>query len=201
MEFRITNCHIEAADDCIVLKTTEANSQYGDCEDILISNCTLASTSAAIKIGTESVNDFRNIVVTGCSIYDTNRGISFQLRDQGNIENVLISNCMIQTRNSSECWWGCAEPVNITTINRRDDIPSGKIRGLSLTNLRCTGEGSIYIAGKDSSPIEDLTLDNIRLTLEKNSKYPIKGYDFRPCSGPSFQEGKIHGIYVKMPKM
>lgn len=197
---RITNCHIEAADDCIVLKTTEANSQYGDCEDILISNCTLASTSAAIKIGTESVNDFRNIVVTGCSIYDTNRGISFQLRDQGNIENVLISNCMIQTRNSSECWWGCAEPVNITTINRRDDIPSGKIRGLSLTNLRCIGEGSIYIAGKDSSPIEDLTLDNIRLTLEKNSKYPIKGYDFRPCSGPSFQEGKIHGIYVKNAK-
>lgn len=183
---RITNCHIEAADDCIVLKTAEANSQYGDCEDILISNCTLASTSAAIKIGTESVNDFRNIVVTGCSIYDTNRGISFQLRDQGNIENVLISNCMIQTRNSSECWWGCAGPVNITTINRRDDIPSGKIRRLSLTNLRCTGEGSIYIAGKDSSPIEDLTLDNIRLTLEKNSKYPIKGYDFRPCSGPSF---------------
>ena len=66
--------------------------------------------------------------------------------------------------------------------------------------MYCTGEGSIYIAGKDTSPIEDLTLENIRLTLEKNSKYPIKGYDFRPCSGPSFQECKIHGVYVKNAK-
>ena len=197
---RITNCHIEAADDCIVLKTTEANSQYGDCENIVISNCTLASTSAAIKIGTESVNNFRDIIITGCSIYDTNRGISFQLRDQGNIENVLISNCIIHTNNYSECWWGCAEPINIASINRKDDVPSGKIRGISITNVYCTGEGSIYIAGKDTSPIEDLTLENIRLTLEKNSKYPIKGYDFRPCSGPSFQECKIHGVYVKNAK-
>ena len=75
---RITNCHIEAADDCIVLKTTEANSQYGDCEDILISNCTLASTSAAIKIGTESVNDFRP-----CS------GPSFQ---EGKIHGIYVKN-------------------------------------------------------------------------------------------------------------
>ena len=58
----------------------------------------------------------------------------------------------------------------------------------------------IYIAGKDSAPIEDLTLNNIRLELEKTTKYPIKGYDFRPCCGPDFQEGKINGIYVKNAK-
>lgn len=160
---RISNCHIEAADDCIVLKTTEANHHYGPCEDIVISGCTLASTSAAIKIGTESVDDFKDIIIDNCSIYDTNRGISFQLRDQGNIENVLINNCVIRTKNVSECWWGFAEPINIASINRKDEIPSGKIKGLSITNVRCKGEGSIYIAGKDSAPIEDLTLNNIRL--------------------------------------
>ena len=197
---RISNCHIEAADDCIVLKTTEANHHYGPCEDIVISGCTLASTSAAIKIGTESVDDFKDIIIDNCSIYDTNRGISFQLRDQGNIENVLINNCVIRTKNVSECWWGFAEPINIASINRKDEIPSGKIKGLSIANVRCKGEGSIYIAGKDSAPIEDLTLNNIRLELEKTTKYPIKGYDFRPCCGPDFQEGKINGIYVKNAK-
>lgn len=197
---RISNCHIEAADDCIVLKTTEANHHYGPCEDIVISGCTLASTSAAIKIGTESVDDFKDIIIDNCSIYDTNRGISFQLRDQGNIENVLINNCVIRTKNVSECWWGFAEPINIASINRKDEIPSGKIKGLSITNVRCKGEGSIYIAGKESAPIEDLTLNNIRLELEKTTKYPIKGYDFRPCCGPDFQEGKINGIYVKNAK-
>lgn len=194
---RITNCHIESADDCIVLKTTEANRHYGPCEDILISGCTLISTSAAIKIGTESVCDFRNIMVTNCSIYDSNRGISFQLRDEGNIENVIISNCMIRTRQASSCWWGCGEPINIASINRKAEIPSGKIRGLIISNVLCQGEGSVYISGKPEAPIEDLVLENVRHHLVKTSKYPITGYDFRPCCGPDFEEGPINGIYVR----
>ena len=175
---RITNCHIESADDCIVLKTTDANRHYGPCEDILISGCTLASTSAAIKIGTESVSDFRDIVITNCSIYDSNRGISFQLRDEGNVENVIISDCMIRTRQASSCWWGCGEPINIASINRKEEIPSGKIRGVIISNVICRGEGSIYIAGKKESPIEDLVMENIRHELIKTSKYPITETDF-----------------------
>ena len=194
---RITNCHIESADDCIVLKTTDANRHYGPCEDILISGCTLASTSAAIKIGTESVSDFRDIVITNCSIYDSNRGISFQLRDEGNVENVIISDRMIRTRQASSCWWGCGEPINIASINRKEEIPSGKIRGVIISNVICRGEGSIYIAGKKESPIEDLVMENIRHELIKTSKYPITGYDFRPCAGPDFEEGKISGICMR----
>lgn len=194
---RITNCHIESADDCIVLKTTDANRHYGPCEDILISGCTLASTSAAIKIGTESVSDFRDIVITNCSIYDSNRGISFQLRDEGNVENVIISDCMIRTRQASSCWWGCGEPINIASINRKEEIPSGKIRGVIISNVICRGEGSIYIAGKKESPIEDLVMENIRHELIKTSQYPITGYDFRPCAGPDFEEGKISGICMR----
>ncbi len=194
---RITNCHIEAADDCIVLKTTEANAQYGPCEDIVVSGCTLASTSAAIKIGTESVQDFRDIIIRGCSIYDSNRGISFQLRDQGNIEHVLISDCIIRTRQASSCWWGCGEPINIASVDRKEEIPSGHIRDISITNVRCIGEGSVYLAGKKSAPLEDLTLNNLHVTLTKTSKYPITGYDFRPTCGPDFEKGKIHGIFLR----
>lgn len=194
---RIINCHIEAADDCIVLKTTEANQQYGPCEDILISGCILASTSAAIKIGTESTDDFRNIIIENCCIYDSNRGISFQLRDSGNIENVIISNCIIRTKQASDCWWGCGEPINIASINRKENVPSGKIRSISITNVRCVGEGSLYIAGKPECPLEDLTLNNVHHQLIKTSSYPIRGYDFRPCCGPKFEEGKIHGLSLR----
>lgn len=194
---RITNCHIEAADDCIVLKTTEANTRYGACEDIVITGCTLASTSAAIKIGTESVDDFRDIIISNCSIYDSNRGISFQLRDQGNIEHVVIDNCIIRTRQSSSCWWGCGEMINIASINRKDEIPSGRISDISITNVRCIGEGSVYIAGKESAALRGLTISNLVVTLTKTSQYPIKGYDFRPTCGPQFQEGRIHGLYLR----
>lgn len=46
---RICDCHVECADDCICLKTSKGNSEYGPCENILITGCTLISTSAAIK--------------------------------------------------------------------------------------------------------------------------------------------------------
>ena len=45
---RILGCHIECADDCICLKTSKGNAEYGPCENIIIANCTLISTSAAI---------------------------------------------------------------------------------------------------------------------------------------------------------
>ncbi len=56
----ITNCHIECADDCIVFKNTLKENDLGPCENITVSNCTLRSSSAAIKFGTESENLFRN---------------------------------------------------------------------------------------------------------------------------------------------
>lgn len=194
---RISNCYIESADDCIVMKTTEANKHYGNCENIIITGCTLVSTSAAIKIGTESVCDFKNIIIENCIIKDSNRGISFQLRDEGNIENVLISNCVINTKQASECWWGCGEPINIVTINRKKEIPSGKIKGVTISNVRCEGEGSIYISGQENNLVENITLQNISLHLKKVSKYPIKGYDFRPCYFDGFVEGKISGVDIK----
>jgi len=50
---RISNCHIECGDDCIVLKNSGDYKKYGDCENITIKGCTLISTSAALIFGTE----------------------------------------------------------------------------------------------------------------------------------------------------
>mgnify|MGYP001108597977 CR=1 FL=1 len=46
---RIANCHIEAGDDCIVLKS---GREFGPCENITVTGCTLVSTSCALKVGT-----------------------------------------------------------------------------------------------------------------------------------------------------
>mgnify|MGYP002983276060 FL=1 len=103
---RICDCHVECADDCICLKTSKGNSEYGPCENILITGCTLISTSAAIKIGTEGVGDFRNIIVSNCVISRSNRGLSIQIRDGGNVENVKYSDIIIGTRRFCPDWWG-----------------------------------------------------------------------------------------------
>lgn len=195
---RIVNCHVECADDCIVLKNTKGYEQYGPCKNILISGCTLISTSSAIKFGTESESDFQDVVIENCNISRTNRGISLQLRDKGNIENILISNINIETRRFSEQWWGRAEPIYITVMNRKDGVTAGQIRNVRLRDINCSGENGIFISGSDGHMIRDLSLENIRVVLDKKSKWPCDSYDVRPCEGEGILPSKLYGLYANM---
>lgn len=197
---RIVNCHIECADDCIVLKNTKAYRHYGDCENIIISNCTLISTSAAIKFGTESEDTFKNIIVDNCNISKSNRGISLQLRDGGSIENVQFSNINIETRRFSGQWWGRAEPIYITAIDRKEGVKAGHIKNVRFQNINCKSENGIFISGSKDNIIEDIKLENIRLTMDKTSKWPVDSYDIRPCQGDGILERKVSGVYVDYAK-
>jgi hypothetical protein len=200
---RIANCHIEAGDDCIVLKTTKEHTHLGPTENITVTNCVLVSTSAALKIGTESVCDFRNIVFSNCVIRNSSRGLAIQLRDQGNVENVIFSNMIVETRLFEDHWWGKAEPIYVTAIHRfaSEKDPSvlppwnptgalGRVRNIRFSNILCRGENGLFIAGSPDSPIEDLVLDDIRVEVNKSSKWPGGRHDRRPCDalGPSFRD-------------
>lgn len=193
---RIVNCHIECADDCIVLKNTKAYEEYGPCRDILISGCTLTSTSSAIKFGTESESDFKNVTIQNCAISRTNRGISMQLRDKGNIENVLISGIHVETRRFCERWWGRAEPIYITTRNRKEGVVAGQIRNVTIENITCEGQNGVFIDGSEDHVIENLSLRNIHVTLKKTSKWESDSYDIRPCIGEGIIPSKIYGVFI-----
>lgn len=201
---RITNCHIECGDDCIVLKNTGDFNKYGDCENITITGCTLISTSAAIKIGTEGERDFRNIHVSNCAISKSNRGISIQIRDGGNVENVYISNITIETRRFSHEWWGRGEAICLTALDRKPGVKAGKIRNINFSNISCKGENGILLLGSKDNYIEDIYMDNITVLLEKTSKWPIEGYDLRPCPPEGDVSGtlnrKICGVYIDYGK-
>ncbi len=194
---RISNCHIECGDDCIVLKNTGDFIEYGPCENIVIEGCTLVSTSAAIKIGTEGESDFRNIFVSNCTISRSNRGISIQIRDKGNVENVVFSNMSIETRRFSEEWWGRAEPISITAINRNASTESGTISNIIFNNIFCHGENGIFIKGSRKGQIRHIQLNHVYLELRKLSKWPIEGYDVRPCEGEGTISGKLYGLYAQ----
>lgn len=194
----ISNCHIEAADDCIVLKNTKHAMQYGPCENIVVTNCTLKSTSAAIKIGTESEALFHNILVDNCNIYQTNRGISLMLRDQGCIENVQFSNLNIQTRMFSKThWWGEAEPIAITAVKRRQGEPVGHIKNVRFTNINCSGENGILVYGDDSRNISDISFQNINLHITQTTDWPKDFHDLRPDNDNTILKDSLRGIYMR----
>lgn len=191
---RISNCHIESADDCIVFKNSKKNMHLGACENIVVTNCTLHSTSAAIKFGTETESDFRNIIVTNCVISDTNRGISMQLRDGGNIENINFSNLNIQTKRMSNHWWGKAEPISITVLPRHEDTKVGTIKNVNFENINCCGENGIFVYACDKNKIEDISFKRIRVKIQKTTKWETDVWDLRPYFGEPFIKAKINGL-------
>lgn len=201
-DVRISNCHIEAADDCIVFKNTHGARQYGNCENITVTGCTLTSTSAAIKFGTESEDDFCNIVVENCNIVRTNRGISLQLRDSGNIRNCIFSNINIETRRFSKHWWGEGEPIAITAVNRKDGVKAGKISNVRFQNINCYGENGIFIYGNspEEKNIENITMDNIHISLVEKTDWPKINHDIRPCGGEGILDGTLNAVYARNAK-
>jgi polygalacturonase len=69
---RIDNCDISTGDDCIAIKSGRGSEAYAlmqTCEDIQITNCTLAdSIFACIGIGSETSGGIRNVRIEGCTV-------------------------------------------------------------------------------------------------------------------------------------
>lgn len=197
---RILGCHITCADDCICLKASNGNREYGDCENIIIQGCTLVSTSAAIKIGTEGVGNFKNIIVSDCIISKSNRGISIQIRDGGNVENVTCQNIIIETRRFSPDWWGTAEPVVITALDRDAATKSGKINNVRFFNITATGENGVLIHGSGDNLISNISFENCSFTLSKSSKWPCGAYDLRPCLDYGVESFDNSAFFIRWAK-
>lgn len=194
---RILGCHVECADDCICLKTSKGNSEYGPCENIIISDCTLISTSAAIKIGTEGVGDFRNVLVQNCIISRSNRGLSIQIRDGGNVENVRYNNIIIETRRFCPDWWGTAEPIVITAFDRDENTKAGHIKNVSFRNITANGENGVLIHGTKENVIENVTFENVDITLSKSTKWESGLYDMRPGLNKEIEKHKNAGFFIR----
>jgi hypothetical protein len=178
---RISNCHIEAGDDGIVIKTRREWNRYGPCENITVTGCTIVSTSCGLKIGTETAQDIRNVVFSDCVVYNTNRALGIAHRDEGTVENIVYANIVVQTRLFHDMWWGKAEPIYVTSLPRAADQSPGPLRNIRFTNILARGENGVYIHGCAESMPTHILLDNVRVEMNKTSKWPGGRYDARPC--------------------
>ena len=178
---RVANCHIDTADDGIVLKNTPNFASYGRSENITVTGCTIASRSCALKLDeVYAPPGIRNVVFDACVIYRSNRGLCIQNRDEGDIENVLFSNITIETRLQPGKWWGAGEPIHISNLPRNPDTKLGHVRQIRFSNILCKGENGVYLRGCEAQPIEDIVLDNVRVEVGKTGDQPGGFYDDRP---------------------
>jgi hypothetical protein len=170
----ISNCHIIAGDDCIVCKTRAGSP----CEDVVVTNCTLESVATAIKIGTESPSDFRNIHVSNCVIRNSTVGIGMYIKDGGTAERISFTNCTIETIREPQLVNSSMQnsiyPIFVDIEKRQKDSQIGRIRDLTFADINIVSDNGILAQGMSKSKIENLTMRNITIRVNKEFDYSAR---------------------------
>ncbi len=181
----VRGCRVNTPnDDAIVLKAGYSLGQKRPTEDVLISDCHVSGfdlgtlydgtrgrtqefspdrdrVTGRIKLGTESSGDFRRIRIENCT-FERSRGLAIETVDGGVIEDVTVSNLTMNEVTTA--------PIFLR-LGARLRAPEGAVPGslrrvhISDVSAGCiVGDYCALIMGMDSHAIEDVTLENIRLS-------------------------------------
>ena len=175
----VSNCIIETGDDAIVLKTTDKDGPPMPCENIVVRNCILTSTSAALKLGTESYADFRHIIFSNCVIRNTNRALAIIIRDGATAENIMFSDITIECRRKNFYWWGNGDPFWLVVTQRTPESEIGHIRNVYFNNIRATAQGTTKIEGHPQRPLGNIVFSGVSIRMEPeetNDKRATHGF-------------------------
>jgi hypothetical protein len=177
---RISDCDISCGDDAIAI-TTLGSRPKGSCEDITVTNCTLQSRSAGVRLGYGD-GPIRNCTFQNLTIRESNRGLGVFVRDEGPVENIFFSNIVIRTRLHTGHWWGNAEPIHLSVIPQRRGGRTGKIRNVTFENIIAESESGIVVYGHEPGDISNLSFDNVRLQIHDSRLNASYGgnFDLRP---------------------
>jgi len=191
----ISGCEIVVGDDCIVLKTTNYLGEPCPCENVTVSNCTLSTRSAGLKIGTETHGDFSNITFTNCTVFGNGQfrpdGVCLEAVDGARLRGVSVSNIAMRhvrapifVRAGARGAVSRLEDAVISNIVAVDadmassitGIPAQATENVSVSNMRIVMTG-----GGDASLSESVV-------PEKEKGYP---------SGGMFGQLPAYGFYLR----
>jgi polygalacturonase len=208
---RITNCYIESGDDCICLKNRREYEEFGICENITVSNCTMTSRSCAIKIGSENVDSIRHVVFNNCIVKKSNRGVGIQNRDEGTVTDVIFSNMLIDSHLFSDVWWGKAEPIYVTAYRRakgnnkdanwrfakgQKEGKEGAVSNIFFSNIKCQSENGVYVSAESVDKTANIYFDEVDVRINKTTPHPGGVYDRRPSEAEGMVKGRTSGFYL-----
>jgi len=212
---QILSCNIDTDDDGICFKSTNSADV---CENIVVSNCIVASNCNAIKFGTETNGGFRNVSISNCSfhrpqlgtIYDRPHralgGFAISTVDGAVLEGITIDNISMN---------GVMTPIFLRLANRGRNFydggpsqPPGILRNINISNVTAVTEGLVpsSITGIEGHYIENVSLSNIRIitpggvTLENAQRRNLPEMEKEYPETLLFIDAPAYGLYVRHVK-
>jgi hypothetical protein len=197
-DVEIRNCHIVCGDDAIVIKTTRQKIDYGPSANIVVKDCVLETQDSGVKIGTETTQDIHHIRFERIQVKNCCRGLCIQLRDEGNVYDIDFKDMQFTSRFFSDPWWGRGEAMSLTAIPRTKETKLGKLHDVRVSNIKATAENSVRINGTDESRIQNVSLENVSVKLDRWTKYRGGVFDNRPTHVyPEIEEHRTPGIHIR----
>ncbi|MFC2765726.1 MAG: glycoside hydrolase family 28 protein [Prevotella sp.] len=159
----VRDCHVDAADDGICLKSDDVADTN---KDILIENCRVESSASAIKFGTASVGGFQDIVIRNIKVKDTFRSaIAIESVDGSICKNILVEN--IDARNTGNAIF--------LRIGKRWGKRQAILENVTLRNITCEVPFERPDKGYDMrGPIEDTMLNPIPSSITGTPDMKVK---------------------------
>jgi hypothetical protein len=179
---RISGCTIVTGDDCIAVSNTTRSGPDRPCDGIVVSDCVLSCQDSALKIGSGTFGAVRNVIFTDCVVRLALRGVDIMARDGGDVENVVVRNVLIHTHLFAQPWWGASEAVYLTAVPRTAGQKMGHVRHVHISGIIADGEAGVFVRGTPESPLEDIVLEDVSLTIAKTTAWPSR-IDLRPFQG------------------
>ena len=166
---RISNCHFDVGDDCIVIKSgynEDGRRVNIPCENILISNCTFANGRGGVVIGSEMSGSVRNVTVVNCVFDGTLRGLRIKtaLGRGGMVENFRASNLVM--RNIPDAAFSITAAYSDSEAKpaggpAKETIPI--LRNIHWSDVIVVNANKVADLGSlAESPLEDFSLRNVQ---------------------------------------
>ncbi|SHI70033.1 Polygalacturonase [Geosporobacter subterraneus DSM 17957] len=186
----IIGVDFSVGDDCIAIKSGKiyiGRKLKTPSQDIIIRNCHMKFGHGAIVIGSEMAGGIKNIYASRCIFEETDRGIRIKTRrGRGkdgiingiNAENIIMKKVL--TPFVINCFYFCDPDGKTEYVWSKEKLPvderTPSIRNVYIKDIICEGceVASGFIYGLPEKKIENITLENIRMsfTLDAKPGYP-----------------------------
>ncbi|WP_051174287.1 glycoside hydrolase family 28 protein [Amycolatopsis orientalis] len=200
----LANSRIEASDDAVAFKSDYALGRTFVSENNIVRDSTILSTeNNAVQFGSETCGGFRNtrfrnLTITGAA----KAGLGMVSMDGAVIEDISFTGITLRKT---------ASPIFLHVGKRSrcpGNPPAGRIRNITYRDISGTDlvaprdipgdpEYASTISGRADAPIENVTFDNVKLTVpgghpaaeadlvppEASTTYPPRIFGKRPAYG------------------
>jgi polygalacturonase len=152
----ISNSTFITGDDAICIKSHAARVQ-----NVTVTNCTIVSDDAGIKLGTGSKDTIEHCTFSNIVIRNTRFALAMFMQEGGVYRFISFNNINIQNGGRNKNVY----PIYIDVDKKTADGKLGLVEFISFSNLQIETRGNILIEGQPAAPLQNITLSNIRMLV------------------------------------